>query len=356
MSSSKNARFCFNNFIESGTITTSSAESNFPTSNLVGGVRSKVWKASGIFEIGSTNNKAYINSTTYTLTAGTYSVSSLITHFNSVTGQTLSRNSLGRFVITLGSSGTLNLSTTTNAVWSTLGFLSSSDLTGTAFTADERRYNNGEWIKTDTLLPTAVTFAALIPPSETAFSCTTATIKLQGNNVDLWTSPIVDMEMEVGDSGAFVATTIDTINPCRYWRILIQDYKNPAISAAVVYMGDSVTTDNTNVQIGFTRSFKDTSNRLFSEGGQMYVDTKYRYTLIESLSILYLKDDDLEAIENLYYDLRQGRPFFIVLDPQEQVSRALSQFTFYVEVSSDPNFSHVISGYHNFSFSLKEVI
>ena len=95
-----NAKFSFNNFVDS-TLSASSAESTYPASNLYSGIRSKVWKAAGLFEISASNNKVYINGTTYTLTAGSYTVTTLITHFNSVTSQTLSRNSNGRFVITL---------------------------------------------------------------------------------------------------------------------------------------------------------------------------------------------------------------------------------------------------------------
>ena len=352
----KHARFCFNNFVESGFYSASSSMSNNPATNLVSGIRSKTWKAEGLFTISSQNNKVYINSTTYTLTAGSYTASTLITHFNSVTSQTLSRNSNGKFIITLGSSGTVNFSNQTNAVWSTLGFLVSTDATGTVFTADDRRYNNGEWIKTDTQIPQSVTFACLIPKNEQIFSLASAqSIKLQGNNVDIWDSPQVEVDMEVSSAGAFACPS-DTLDPCRYWRIYIDDKTNSSIEVSVAYIGSSVVTENTNMAIGFSRKLVDPSQKVYSESGQLYVDRKPRYTMIESVNVMYLKDDDLEAMENLYYDLGQGRPFFIVIDPQTEVSRSIDHMTYYVQVDGDPVFQHVISGYHNLSFTLREVI
>lgn len=349
-----NAKFSFNNFLDS-TLTTSSAESSYPASNLYSGIRSKVWKAAGLFEISASNNKVYINSTTYTLTAGSYTSATLITHFNSVTSTTLSRNSNGRFVITLGGSGTLNLSSTTNAVWSTLGFLTSSDLTSTAFTADERRYNTSEWIKADLGQPQIADFGALIPPANEAFSCSNATIKLQGNNVDVWTAPQVDETMTVSSNGAFVAPSA-ALEPCRYWRILISDVTNNNITAAVAWISNSVVNTNTNLAVGFTRNRSDQSIRSFSESGQLYTDRRPRVLSIQGTSVQYLKDQELIDMEQLAYDLGTGRPFFIVIDPSLTVSTTLDQMTHYVEQDSDVQFAHVLNSYYNFSFSLREVL
>lgn len=351
-----NARFCFNNWLNATTYSASSSASGYPATNLFGGIRSKIWQANGLFEITATNNKVYINSTTYTLTVGSYTSATLITHFNTVTSTTLSRSATGRFVITLGGSGTLNLSSTSNAVWSTLGFLGSSDLTSTAFTADERRYNTSEWIKADLGVPQIAHFACLIPPAGEAFSAPTATITLQGNNVDDWVSPEVSEAMEVSSAGAFVAPSTTATNACRYWRIKISDVKNSAISAAVAYIGDAVITSNTNVSTGFSRNNIDQSIRQYSEGGQLYVDRRPRLTSLSSVGVMYLTGQELIDMEQLVYDLGVGRPFFLCVDPQNQVSTTLSQMSHYVEVDGEVTFSHVLASYYNLSFNLREVI
>lgn len=354
--SNKHARFCFNNYIEStSSFSASSAQSSYPASNLVSGIRSRVWKPDGLFTIDSTNNKIYVDGTTYTITSGSYTSTTLASAIATLISKTVTRNGLGRFVISSGSSFTLNLSQQTASVWDTLGFLSTADVSGTSFTADERRYNNGEWLKVDLIMPQIATFAALIPPNETSFSCKTATIKLQGNNVDIWTNPPVDLDMEVSDSGAFCAPDIDT-QACRYWRIYIDDKKNSAISVAVAYIGDSKITTNTNFATGFTRRFADQSVKLYSESGQLYVDRKPRYRTIESCTIMLLKGQDLLDMEQLYFDLRQGSPFFIVIDPKVQVTSSLAHLTHYVQVEGDPAFQHVLAQYYNLSFALRECI
>lgn len=350
-----NARFCFNNWIESGSFTSSSSQSSYSSTNLVSGIRSKVWKANGLFEISATNNKVYINGTTYTLTVGSYSATTLITHFNTITSQTLSRNGLGRFVITLGSSGTLNLSSTSNAVWSTLGFLTSSDLTGTVFTADERRYNTSEWIKVDMLQPQVAQFAAVIPPANTVFSAPTADIYLQGNNTDVWDNPQVNIAMSVDSTGAYAAPNVSD-KPCRYWRVKFVDVKNSDISAAVVYIGDATINTNTNFAVGFNRNRVDQSAKLYSENGTMYVNRQPRFMTITGASVQLLKGQELIDMEQLFYDLGTGRPFFICIDPSLAVSTSLGQMTHYVEVDSEPSFQHVLNSYYNLSFTLREVI
>ena len=348
-----NARFCFNNWIDA-TLTASSAVSGYPASNLYHSIRSKLWKASGLFEITSTNNKVYINGTTYTLTVATYSVTTLITHFNSVTSQTLSRDAYGKFTITLGGSGTLNLATTTAAVWETLGYLTSTNLTGTAFQADEARYHTSEWIKVDMGMPQTATFASLIPAANSVFSCTNATITLEGNNLDDWISPVVSEAFEVGDKGAFIAAT--DLTACRYWRIKIVDKTNSVVTAAVGYIGDHVTLDNTNVATGFNRMREDQSVRLYSESGALYVDRRPKVMSLSGINIQYLKSTEQSEVEQLFYDLGVENPFFLCLDPELGVSTNLSDMTHYLYVTSTAQLQHVIRDYYNLSVEAREAL
>jgi hypothetical protein len=350
----RNALFCFNNWVDVGTFSASSALSDYPSSNLSAGIRSQQWKPAGTFEISATNNKVYINGTTFTLTNGTYTSATLITHFNSVTSQTLSRNSLGRFVITLGSSGTLNLASTTNAVWFTLGFLGTSNLTGTAFTADERRYSTGEWIKVDMLIPQQAEFCAVVGNANEVFSAPTATVKLQGNNLDLWDSPPVEVTLEVSDLGCFAAP--EDLQACRFWRVFIDDRKNNSIGISAVYIGSAVKTTNTNISTGFTRNRADTSIRLYSEGGQLYVTRRPKVLTLTNTGMLYLGAQDRIDMEQLIYDLGVNKPFFLVLDPGLNVSASLKDMTHYVYQNGDASLTHVLRDYYNVSFDFREVL
>lgn len=350
----KNARLCNNNFLAPSTMTTSTSQASFPSANLFD-IRSKVWKPLGSFEITAANQKVYINGSTFDIPVGAYNVTTLITAFNTATSQTLARNSLGRFVITLGSSGTVNFATTTNAIWDTLGFFRVANETGTTFQADERRYNNGEWLKADLGFPQRVDFASLLAPSGDVFSAPTAEVRLQGNNVDDWAAPPVNLVCETTGEGVFIAPQEEVL-ACRYWRILIKDFKNNSISIAVAYMGSAAITLNTNVATGLSRVRSDQSVKLFSEAGQLYVDRRPRRLSLTSMQIQFLRQEELLEIEQLMYDLRTGVPFFICLDPSKNVSQYLHQMTHYVNVEGDATFQHVIASYYNLSFQLVEVL
>ena len=355
MTESGNARFCNNNYFDAATITASSALSDYPATNLVSTIRSRLWKPSGIFEISASNNKVYIDGSTLTIPVATYTLATLITAFGIATSQTLSRNALGRFVITSGVSCILNLSTTTNAIWDVLGYLGTSDLTDTEFTADERRYSTGEWIKVDMGIAQRADFAALIAAANTAFSAPTAVIKLQGNNLDEWAAPPVDLTMEVSSEGAFIATP-STTQPCRFWRIFIKDRMNNAISVAVAHVGSAIVLTDTNIAVGFSRQREDQSQKMFSEAGQLYVDRRPKVMSLSSMAVQFLKEDELVEIEQLFYDLGNNVPFFLCVDPTKAVSSSLSQMTHYVAVTSDFSLQHVLNSYYNLSFSLREVL
>jgi hypothetical protein len=354
MTSVKNARFCYNNWLDNGALTASSSLPSYPAANLIYPIRSKLWKAEGAFEISASNGKVYIDAATYTVAPGTYNLAGLISAFNTATGKTLSRNALGRFVITSGTSCTLKLSTTSQAIWDVLGYLSTSDQIGTSFTADERRYSTAEWIKVDMGLPQSPDFAALIPAANTVFSATLASIKLQGNNLDTWATPPVDVSMVVSDEGAFLAP--DGLQPCRFWRILIDDKDNNAISAAVAYIGTAVTPSNTNVATGFTRTRSDQSVRLYSEAGALYVDRRPKVLTLSSIGVQFLRANELLEMEQLFYDLGVEKPFFLVIDPKTEVSTSLPQMTHYVACTSELQLSHVIRDYFNLSVELREVL
>lgn len=352
------SRFCFNNWLADSDFDVSSAQASYPGSNLVHSIRSRVWKANGLFEITATNNTVYVDATSFTIPVGSYSFSTLVTAFGVASGGlslTLSRNGANKMVITSGSSVTYKLSTSTNAIWSTLGFISTTDVTATTATADQAAYHTSEWIKVDLGIAQECTFAALIPANGQAFTLSpSATVKLQGNNVDLWTSPNYDVDMELDFRGAFLAPT--DAGSHRYWRIKIVDPTNSDVQAAVCYIGDSYIPTNTNIATGFSRSSVDLSIRSYSEAGALFVDERPKVLQLSSMQMQFLKDDDLYDAEQLIYDLGVNEAFFICLDPGTNVSSTLSKMTHYVALDGPAQFQHVIGGYYNTSFNLREII
>jgi hypothetical protein len=353
-----NARFSYNNYLDASTIETSGTQSSYPVTNLFHPIRSKLWKASNLYEIHEKNCNIYINGTTYTVDTGSYTFAQLKTKIETACasqGLTLSQGSGDRIIISFLADKTLNISNQTDAIWFTLGFLGTTNRTGSILSADERRYNTGAWIKVDLGMPQDVDFAALLAPAGETFACDTATIRLQGNNLDLWQDDMpVDQEFEVSGDGAFFSGTVE--QPCRFWRIFIDDRTNNAIQAAVGFMGSSVIPVNTNIATGFSRSREDTSIKLVSENGTFYIDRRPKVLSLSSISVQLLKDDELMELEQLFYDLGIEKPFFLSIDPKKQVSQKLSQMTHYVAVTSPLQLQHVLRGYYNLSIELREVV
>lgn len=356
----KRAKFCYNNYLVKDGFTFSSENASFPANNLVNLRRSRVWKASGSYEITSSNNVVYVASSSFTVPEGTYSWSGLVTAFGTASGGlslTLGRNGNGLVTITKGASTTYNLSQRSNAIWDTLGFFQEVDVTGTVATAVERAYHTSEWIKVDVGLPQAAIYAALLPVVDEAFSAiTNASIRLQGNNIDDWDTPPLDEAMTITGRGAFVNLDLDTGESYRYYRMKIVDPTNSAFTAAVAFIGDGYQTVNTNVATGFSRSNVDLSLRAYSESGSLFVDTRPKVLQLQNVGIQFLKEDDLNEMEQLFYDLGAAGPFLLVLDPDLSVSTSEDKMTHYVVLDGSPVFSHVFAGYYNCGFQLREVV
>jgi len=355
--SQQNARFCFNNWLDSGTFTSTPAQSGYPTSNLFDPIRSKLWKANSVFEITPKTNKIYINGTTYTLTPGSYQNESLADHIEAVTsaaGITISFDDSFKFIFQKATPFTFNLSNQVNAVWDVLGLFGTTDRSGTLIRSDEQRFSTGVWFKVDLGLPQTADFSAILPGANEIFKMRTSRIRLQGNNLDTWESPPVDLDYEVSDEGAFIAPNL--AQPCRFWRIFIDDKKNRYIEANVLYLGSAVIPTNTNIAIGFNRVREDLSVKLISESGSIYVDRRPKQLSISGMGVQFLKDEELEEMEQLFYDLGVEKPFFLCMDPRKNVSLKLAQMTHYLSVTSPLQLQHVLRGYYNLSVELREVI
>lgn len=353
----KNARFAYNNYLDATTLQTTASQAGYPFSNALSSIRSKLYKPENLFEVDEKNCKVYIDASTYTIPSGSYTKTQLITAFNTATSGSGANMSIGdgeRFSISFSTSKTLKISNQTNAAWYMLGFLGTSDRTGTGISADERRYNTGIYFKVDLGLPQLVDFAALLGLAGEVFKCNTAQIKMQGNNIDQWTDMPVNLDFEVSGEGAFFSETPS--QPCRFWRIFINDVKNENAEIAVAFMGSAVICSNTNIATGFTRSREDTSIKLISENGTFYIDRRPKVLSISSMSVQFLKDDELMEMEQLFYDLGIEQPFFLCMDPKKQVSTKLSQMTHYLSVTSPLQLQHVLRGYYNLSIELREVV
>jgi hypothetical protein len=364
----KNIRFMTNQYLTSS-FTYSSQITAFPASNITNQSRSKTWRPGGNFEVTTANQNIYINDgtdKTVALTVGAYTYSTLATHIQTALNAASSNwtctysTTTNKFTIGRSGSGTLRQSQTTNAAWSMLGYTFGSDVTGTSFVADEQRIHTSEWLKCDMGVGQRATFAALIPAIETSLPLTeTASVKIQANNIDLWTAPPLDLALTVNDVAAmrFISET-ESEADYRYWRLVItdpQNYRGPlGLEFGYAYIGDYQTVTATNIQVGFQKSFEDPSVVQESETGVRYIEERPRFMTVSNSEIALLNGTEFDELEQLFYDVGIRRAFFVSLDPTLMVSRKLSDLTRYMIMDTVPSANHVIRDYYNVSFSMRE--
>lgn len=363
----KKIRFMNNNYLERS-FTYSSQLAGFPATNAHNTSRSKIWKPAGNFEITSSNNLLYINdgsNKTVTLTAASYLYSTLASHIQTQLNAASSgwtctySSSTGKFTITRSSSATLRITQTTSAVWDTIGFTGTSDLTALTFIADAQRNHTSEWIQCDVGVPQLATFCALLSGIDEVFTLSeTATVKLRANNIDYWVSPPVDITIPVTDLGCFYFFDDLVTDSYRYWRIEIIDrgnYNGPeGIEVAYGYIGDHTTITTSNIASGFNQELSDPSITMQSENGALFVEVKPRYLTIANCGIQLLSGSEQREIQQLFYDLGVRNPFLVSIDPGTEVTAALEELTRFVIMTRPPRFDHVFRTYYNIDFEMRE--
>lgn len=363
----KSLRFMANNFIDRS-FSYSSQLADFPAVNIFNTSRSKIWKPAGNFEITALNNKLYINdgtNKTITLTIGSYLFDTLAAHI-----QTQLNASSSNWVVTYEdsltfkftinrTSGTqvLRKSQTTAAVWDTLGYSGSADLSTGPFVADEQRNHTSEWIQCDLGVPQQATFFALISGIDEIFSLSeTASVRVRSNNIDYWVNPPVDIVVPVTDLGAF--KVLEDLGSYRFHRIEIIDRLNflgpEGIKLANVYIGDHQSVTQTNIARGFSQELVDPSIGLQSENGALYFQIRPRYLSIGNCIIQLLNGQDQRDVQQLFYDVGVRNPFFVSIDPGTEISQNLEELTRFVIMTRPPKFNHIFRDYYDIDFEMRE--
>ena len=349
----------------------SSESSSYPFTNALDDRRSRIWRPTGNFTIDDTNNKLYIKDgtgyVTVTLTNADYATPALMashiqTKLNAASSSWVCTHSTttNKFTISRSSgSAELILSTTTNAVWDTLGYIGTTDRTTSPFVADEQRNHTSEYIKADLGVTTGVDFGSIIAPIDGAFAVSqSATVTLSGNNVDLWDSPPFSQTMSVDEFGAFA--NIYSTEYYRYWLIEIVDRTNPdgpeAYSFGNVFIGAATQITSSNIAQGFSRAQIDKSKKFVSESGVKYFDNRPKFETFKSMSIQVMDDDDRIKIKQLYDSLGAVTPFYVSFDPTMFFSSSESEYSRYVYFTREPSINHVIRDRYTVGLEFDEAI
>lgn len=367
-------RFGANNFLDalaSSDISVLSEMSGFGKANLLDSQRSKVYRTNGNFTIDSTNNSIPINDGSdkaATLTSGNYDgpdamATHVQTQLNAVsTNWTCTWSSTTRKFTIARSSGTdtLRLATTTNAAWDTLGFTGASNISAaTQGAADESRNHTNERIVVDLGTNMTITEFHLITALDEVFSISSnATLKIMLSTMDSWVSPAVTVTptRDAGGIHHYLDDEADTTY--RYMAFDFVDRQNivgpQGFKIGHLYVGDYDTVTTTNVAPRFIKGYNDRSEAFESDSGAKYYRTRTARRVFSDLQIGFIEASERVALETLFESVGVHTPFYLSLDPLNNVSTTLSEVTMYGRFTDPPQFRHLLRDQYSMQFRVEE--
>lgn len=371
----KSIRFGANNFLTdlaAANVSVASEMANFGKANLTNVQRTKVYRSNGNFTIGSTNNSIYIDDgseKTVTLTSGNYSggaalASHIQTQLNaSSSNWTCSYSSTTRKFTIGRSSGTdtLRFSQTTDAAWSSLGYTTAVDTSAaTAGTSDKGVNHTDEHITFD--LGTAMSvkeFHVIGPLGEVFGISSNATLQLMGNTMDDWTSPALTLTPTRDKGGIHRYLDDQDDTSYRYWRFRWVDPENtagPNTKIGHIYLGDYLTLTTTNVAPSLVKRYLDPSEEAESESGAKFFKTRPIRRVFDNMTIQMMEADERRELEDMFEQIGLETPFYLCLDPLNEVSDNLSEVTLYGRFEQEPRFQHIIRDLYSLSFAVEEAV
>lgn len=371
-----------NNYIDLSVVNAtsiSSAQSQFPASNLYNGFRrSKVWRSAGHFTVTSGQNAIIFQETigvnkTATVAAGEYATLSAFltavqTAMNGAGGAstyTVSQDATTlkiKFVSNgVGGAGIFRLITTNVSfagMAALMGFDTSVDRTGAlTYLADSIKIHSDEWVKWDLGQSSNPKAFALIGPRNTALKFTSnAVIKLQGNTTDVWSSPQFQTTLTYDESTIFKYSSAGIGDQAyRYWRLSIIDAGNlnNYIEAGFIYLGDAFAPTRGSIQFPLQSEYIDRSTVITVDSGYAISDIREK-TQRFNVDWWGLTYQEKESIDDIFATYGLGIPFFISLDPNTAFGSTAGKHVRYVRFENQPSFQLISPNLFTLKMQLRE--
>jgi len=285
----------FDNFADSdvaANITATSSDTSFPLTNALNKQRrSRVWRSAGFFEVTSSNNTIIFRETvavdlTATITAGFYSS---LTAFSAAvktaleavgaSTYTVTNDGTTNFKFTIASDGAggggvleLRFADASNTSEGLLGF-DSTNLSGSlSYNGDFLKLHTEEAILFDLgIAANPQDFILIGPRNRPLRFSPTATLKLQANPTNNFTSPAFESTLTLKDRAIVsLSTTGLGTTSYRFWRIQFVDQNpNGFVEVGAFFLGNHYTPTR-NPQFPFVTTHEDRSISVISEGGTDY--------------------------------------------------------------------------------------
>lgn len=185
-----------------------------------------------------------------------------------------------------------------------------------------------------------------------------ATIKLEGNETNIWTDPSYSKTLAWDERGLVEASDSGLhTEPLRYWSLSIDDPLNPDnyVELSKVFLGDFETMARGCVEFPFRSAEIDASSVQFSEGGGI-LSVKKAQSQSFDLSWASLTYADAEALSQVFEEFGTSKPFPILMDSGATFSSSSGYFARIVQFISDPDFQMTNPGVWTFSMKLREVL
>jgi hypothetical protein len=318
-------------------ITASSANPNFPVSNLSNQLRSKRWRSSGTFIISTANNKINFKESamglelTATLSSGSYSPSELCTEIKSqmesvgaATYTVSYSTSTGLWAVATDGSylSLLNLTGTNqlaNVFKLILGFPNLDKTGSLTYTGSLIAIHTMESIVFDLKTTQDISAIAVMWPKEDGIRLsTTAVVKLEANATDDWSSPAISTEMYLDD--IYLVSTIfyQTPETYRYWRVTIEDARNPDLYVEIgtVWIGENL--DFNEPENGFKFKLEDKSKEMSNDFGHSYFD-EYPQEASLDFSYSYVDYTTAQSLDSAFRSNGKRKPVLVAIDDTEAV-------------------------------------
>lgn len=214
---------------------------------------------------------------------------------------------------------------------------------------------SSEWVKFDlSIFADAVDSFVMLWPKEDPIAITSgATIRIQANDTDVWTSPSVDEYVTINDTYKIASKYWTSAQTYRYWRVLISDVANPSgyLELGVVWFGKALGISNADK--GFKYELEDKSKVTSTPFGNEYVD---EYPLVASVDLGYtnLSSTDVEILEAAYRLKGRKDPILVVIDEAGEFSDK-DHFVVYGKMKSSITITQVNFNIFNADMSVTEL-
>lgn len=355
----------------------SSEQTAFPADNLYNAQRrSKVWRSNGYWEITTGNNVLTFQETsgvdlTATIDVGTYASTAAL--FAEIKSKMEGAVGAGSTYTIEQETGTFRIKFTSNGVggtglftlrWSLnttlagqLGFPTTDDSGALTYTADTLKLSTNEWIKWDMGLSTnPQAFIAIGPRNEPLKISPSATVKLQGNETDVWTSPSYEQTLTY-NGRAIIEIDEDGLHTeaLRYWRMEITDLDNPQgyVELGACFLGNYFEGSRGKPQFPFRAGYVDRSPTVFSEGGQTFSDIREK-TEQFNLDWFGLTISEKEILDQFFDDFGTSQPFFVVFDSAAGFSSIENYYVRYCKFAREPSYQLESPGNYSMTMELRE--